>query len=143
MQFFSHVGYNIKTIRQRKQWLSKTDFDCKRIYNNRFHLHYIHTAQGTVQLSEGSSGSVSIYDNGWKKLCDYNTGQSDADLICRLSGFRNAISYDYSYVSANSDTIDYISYIDCIGNEKNLLDCVHYSSYYCFDETIITCETGK
>ena len=85
-----------------------------------------------------------MYDNGWKKLCDYNTGQSDADLICRLAGYRNAISYDSNSVLAvNTDTADFISYIDCIGNEKNLLLCEHSNSYSCYSETIITCEASK
>ena len=77
--------------------------------------------------SNSSAGRLELnYDGqGWGTVCDDLWDLADADVACRMLGFRSAISaLGGAYFGEGSGTI-WLDDLLCSGNESSLLQCPH------------------
>ena len=103
-------------------------------------LHLV--ANGEIRLTGGFNGLLEIYYNGWGFICDDGWDTVDANTTCQILGYERAITT--SIGRYNASTNYKINYIECLGNETNILDCSYrlYSLYYCSSREHIYLECG-
>lgn len=68
-----------------------------------------------------------LIDNQWGSICNYYWTTSNTQVACRMLGFLGA---KRSYSLRREDAKPLISYANCKGTEKSLLDC-HYQRSSC------------
>ena len=108
---------------------------------------------GAFRLSQGNSGDLQQYRNGWIPVCDYYYSDRnsyrgrrqfwagpESNVACRTLGYRSAETLN-SY-SRYSDGSTFNGYY-CNGNETSLKQCDSYSVSRCSYSIRITCLSGK
>ena len=97
---------------------------------------------GHLRLSNGSSGTLEVYLDGWKRACDYYVSPAISNVVCRYLGYRDAVAFytfDNGYISAMTNII---TNLRCFGNESNILECRYGLSSSCGHEIHISCRSG-
>ena len=98
-------------------------------------------------MTDGDRGIFEVYYNGWGPVCDDGWTNLNANVSCRILGYRSALYTDDYYY--DTDLNYKLVNVDCIGNETNILDCSHtlYEDYYfyCYssEHVYIICNPGK
>ncbi|XP_065909460.1 uncharacterized protein [Dysidea avara] len=94
--------------------------------------------EGRVRLVDGiceTEGRVEIFlDGEWGTVCDDYWDNSDANVVCNQLGFLGASEAVSRAGFGQGSGPVHINYVQCVGNEKSLVDCpaanaVHH--YYC------------
>ena len=99
--------------------------------------------KGATRVSNGTSGYLQVYLDGWRRVCGYYFDHVTANVACKSLGFRSALSTIYEYTDVYVYNGDYfISGINCDGSESNILDCEYYAYYNCYYENGVICEQG-
>lgn len=100
---------------------------------------------GHIRLSNGSSGLLEIYHDGWKTACNYvyYWSEANSDVVCRYLGYRDAISFNEMYepVYDSSDFGLRAEYL-CNGYEDSLDDCDSVNTSFCYYNYFISCRAG-
>ena len=112
-------------------------------------LIHLSTGNGDIRLTDGDRGILEAYYNGWGPVCDDGWTSLNANVSCKILGYRSAISSDKYYYDSNLYYT--LSDVDCIGNETNILNCSHsvyeedYYYYYCgyYEHVHIICNPGE
>lgn len=66
------------------------------------------------------------YNNqGWGTICDDLWTLHDADVACRMLGFRSALSAPREAQFGMGSGIIWLDNVLCFGNESTLLECSH------------------
>ena len=83
----------------------------------------------TVRLSDGSDhneGRVEIYFNStWGTICDSSWDINDANVVCRMLGYRSALlARPSSYYGEGSGPI-WLDRVWCTGRESSIDRCYH------------------
>ncbi|XP_041472113.1 deleted in malignant brain tumors 1 protein-like isoform X3 [Lytechinus variegatus] len=85
--------------------------------------------QEVVRLVNGNNeaeGRVEINVNGeWGTICDDLWSLQDANVICRMLGFGEALSAPGSAQFGQGSGPIQLDDVTCSGNEENILDCSH------------------
>ena len=99
-----------------------------------FVQHIAFPISGSVRLLNGShpaEGRVEIYySNTWGTVCDKGWDIRDANVVCRMLGYRYAIaarSSAYFGGGGRGQTV-WFEDVNCRGSEINLLNCSRGSS---------------
>nr|XP_039264421.1 scavenger receptor cysteine-rich domain-containing group B protein-like [Styela clava] len=83
----------------------------------------------TVRLVGNSSpqkGRVEVLHNGiWGTICDDNWGQLDANVVCHMLGFGDALSYPGSAHFGQGNSKIWLDEVKCNGRENNIALCQH------------------
>ena len=95
-------------------------------------------------------GKVELrYQSEWGTICYYpNWGKPDADVICRMLGYKAAVVPIY-HIEGETPRRMLMSNVGCSGNEKTIAECTHngwWSAGYCSSEPIkrnagVVCQT--
>lgn len=68
---------------------------------------------------------VNYNSQGWGTICDDSWSLADADIACRMLGFKSALrEVRRAQYGAGNGTI-WFDDVYCLGNESSLLDCSH------------------
>ena len=90
------------------------------------------TEEGTVRLVGGASpleGRVEVFLLGqWGTVCDNSWDLADATVVCHQLGYLRAVEAPRSAAFGVGTGPSWYSYVDCVGNEKNLSEC-SYDNY--------------
>ena len=106
-------------------------------------IMYTYLGNGHLQLSNGTSGILEVYLNGWKRVCSYNNygiSQAVANVACRYLGYRDVVAFSSIYISYTTKSI--FPNPRCLGNETNILECVYDLASTCYYESYISCRIG-
>ena len=102
---------------------------------------------GKVRLLDGlreSEGRVEIYFNGsWSVVCGDEWYLDDANVVCRLLGYENAVSVTARRRGLPSPSNSLRYYGPCKGNETWSKDCEEERSRSCSKEAEVTCKENK
>ena len=99
-----------------------------------------------MRLTNESSGLLEVfYDGEWGYVCDDRWQEVNGDVVCSILGYDGAIS---SSTRQYSSDVNYrLNFINCNGNETDLLDCSYglYTTGYCSvnEHVYIRCGSGK
>lgn len=81
---------------------------------------------GTVRLTNGSYGRVEVYHKKtWGTVCDDNWDISDARVVCRQLGFREAETAIFGGSVPDGTGQIWLDNVGCTGNETSLSSCRH------------------
>ena len=102
--------------------------------------------EGEIRLTNGDNGLLEVYYDGeWGYVCDDGWIDVNGDVVCSILGYEYALSTSGSHYS--SDTNYRLNFIDCTGEEEDLLDCSYgiYTPNYCssYEHIYISCLPGK
>ncbi|KAJ8027601.1 Deleted in malignant brain tumors 1 protein [Holothuria leucospilota] len=89
-------------------------------------VYFLTLDEGSVRLVGGHdmAGRVEIYkDNQWGTVCDDDWDLSDATIVCRQLGFKDAISAPRKAAFGEGVGPIHLDSVKCSGNEESLLDC--------------------
>ncbi len=94
--------------------------------------HALNPAATALEIRLGGNANatagrieVNYNSQGWGTICDDLWGLNDADVACRMLGFRSALSATRrAFFGAGNGTI-WLDDVLCFGNESTLLDCSH------------------
>ena len=77
--------------------------------------------------STGGQGRVEVnYNNGgWGTICDDLWDLNDADVACRMLGFKSASSFTKRASFGEGTGIVWLDNVQCQGTESSLLLCSH------------------
>eukprot|EP00057_Strongylocentrotus_purpuratus_P006350 XP_011660824.1 PREDICTED: deleted in malignant brain tumors 1 protein-like [Strongylocentrotus purpuratus] len=88
-----------------------------------------HPNQFQVRLANGlndAEGRVEVlYDGSWGAICDSWWDLRDARVVCRMLGFDGALDAPRSARFGQGSGRILLKYVNCDGNEDNLVDCAH------------------
>ncbi len=81
-----------------------------------------------VRLVNGSNqteGRVEVNYNqeGWGTICDDQWGLPDADVVCKMLGYKSASRAPVQAFFGKGSGIVWMDDLYCLGNESSLLDC--------------------
>ena len=101
--------------------------------------------EGQVRLTNDTSGLLEVfYDGEWGYVCDDGWQEVNGDVVCSILGYDGAISSSIGHYS--SDVNYRLNFINCNGNEADLLDCSYgiYTPNYCSvnEHIYISCVEG-
>ncbi|XP_071476169.1 scavenger receptor cysteine-rich domain-containing protein DMBT1-like [Diadema antillarum] len=86
-------------------------------------------AEYEVRLVDGGSaneGRVEVRNNGeWGTVCDDSWGLEDADVVCRMLGYQEALQAPCCARFGQGSGDILLDDVSCSGNEDNLADCQH------------------
>ena len=99
-----------------------------------------------VRLVGGSTpneGRVEIYYNGtWGTVCDDHWSNTDGNVVCRMLGYRIAIS-SWRHFGRGTGRI-WLDNVRCSGREDSLFDCSHRGwgrhNCYHYQDAGVVCE---
>ena len=102
--------------------------------------------EGQVRLTNGYSGLLEVYFDGeWGYVCDNGWTEVNGDVVCSILGYDGATSSSGSHFS--SDVNYKLNFINCVGEEEDLLDCPYrlYTPNSCSISVHVTisCVPGK
>ena len=70
-------------------------------------------------------GKVELrYQKEWGTICQSYWDKKDADVICRMLGYKAAVTYIY-YIEGETPRRTLMYNVGCSGNEKSIADCTH------------------
>ena len=70
-------------------------------------------------------GKVELrYQKEWGTVCDDSWGKVDADVICRMLGYKGAVTYIW-YIEGETPRRMLLDDVGCSGNENSIADCTH------------------
>ena len=110
--------------------------NCHEQFCTHTHTHtHTHTYTNTasvldVRLVNGSNSSegrveVNYNQEGWGTICDDLWDINDADVVCKMLGFKSASrAPKRAFFGAGSGYV-WMDDLLCYGNESTLLDCSH------------------
>ena len=90
------------------------------------HLIKFFVAVRLVGGSDNATGRVEVYyNNRWGTVCDDYWSISDARVVCRQLGFRDALNaYRNAHYGRGTGPI-FFDNVNCFGNESSLFSCRH------------------
>ncbi|KAJ8306645.1 hypothetical protein KUTeg_017190, partial [Tegillarca granosa] len=81
-----------------------------------------------IRLVDGASnseGRVEVFYNGqWGTVCDDFWVTSDANVICRMLGYKNGTAFTSAHFGQGSGSI-FLDDVKCHGNETDIDQCAH------------------
>ncbi|XP_033112784.1 adhesion G protein-coupled receptor L3-like [Anneissia japonica] len=73
-----------------------------------------------------NEGRVEMFDGGrWGTVCDYGWSIDDAMVACRQIGYASAVEAFSGSKFGSDNSLVYVSYMNCLGSEDTLSDCLH------------------
>ena len=99
-----------------------------------------------MRLTNVSSGLLEVYFDGeWGYVCDDGWKEVNGDVVCSILGYEDAFSSSGSHFS--SDVNYTLNFINCAGEEENLLNCSYsiYTQSICSvnEHVYVNCIHGK
>ena len=71
-------------------------------------------------------GRVELFFNGsWGTVCDRNWDIREARVVCRMLGFKGALSAPGRGRGGEGSGPIVLDHVECLGNERTLTDCNH------------------
>ena len=93
------------------------------------------SSQHKLKLENGHYGNVLVKVSGqrWRGVCDDDFDMNEANVICKMLGYRSAksITTGSGYGKYDESSTFALDNINCSGNEKTLQDCLYDTSYDC------------
>ena len=72
------------------------------------------------------------YNGIWGTVCDYGWDLNDAQVVCSQLGFGRATAVQYNSFYGEGTGQNWLSYLNCVGNEFTVGNCSHRGwGYYC------------
>ncbi|XP_028407299.1 deleted in malignant brain tumors 1 protein-like [Dendronephthya gigantea] len=97
-------------------------------------------------LSTNGIGRVEVFYHGhWGTICDYGWDLTDARVVCRQLGYKDAVRTLRRNTFPSGSGLIWLSHVACNGKEQNITNCTHspWGVKYCnhYHDAGVECST--